>query len=211
MMDPLQAILSWLFGATPAAGTPGSITPSSTAQLGTLAAAGFPGAQSMTGVPGAAGTPAKPGALSGLNIQQILAIVSALGAGNYGSMQLNDAQSAYQQQQQAIARAMNAAGISGRAAKATLPLNKELAYTVNNAADAGTANQGMGQSPGAVAAARAGALAPYAQQNLAMGNANANVGLDMPFQLQPPDYTSILSELNSLGKSTGPYSLPVSI
>lgn len=204
-------------------GLPASVTPNATTQLGTLAGAGFPGAQAMTGVPsapgspGGAGTPGSPGLLStlvssGLNLQQILQIISALGGANLGTDEINQLKQLYAQQQRAASIAMNPAALARRAARATLPLNKELAYTVTNAADAATANRGMAQAPGAVASGEAAALAPYAQQNLRMGANFAEFGLPTGGFGTPnvPDYMSVLAELNNFGRGTGggAYSLP---
>ena len=148
------------------------------------------------------------GLAAGMAYPTTLALITALGGGQYGSQELNAIKALYQQQQLAAQRAMNAKQISARGAAATLPINKELAYTTDAAADANSANAGLAQSPGAVAAARAGALAPLAEQNVQVGQENARFGFPYQFQTQAPDYLSVLQQLNTLGRNTGPYSLP---
>lgn len=162
------------------------------------------------GMPTAGGGSGAPG-VGGIGLSQILQLLSALGSAGYGTKELEAIQTLFQNQQRAAANAMNASKISERGAAATLPINRELAYTVDQAADANSANAGMAQSPGAVAAARAQALAPFAQQNLEMGMENARFGFPFQWQTQPPNYLSVLGQLNQLGLGSGgggTFSLP---
>lgn len=213
----LQELMGFL-GGTPA-GAPVAGPPTPPALLagpgGTMT--GVPGAP---GTPGAAGTPAAPGLVSslaakGLPIQQILQIISALGGANLGTDEINQLKQLYAQQQNAARIAQNPMALAKRAAHATLPINKELAYTVDSAADANSANAGMAQSPGAVASARAQALAPLAESNVQMGAQMSEFGLPTGGFGAPnvPDYMSVLRELNQFGQGTGggTYSLPSGI
>ena len=228
-MDELEALLAQLGtlcgGSAPVAGPPSpgaSFAGPGGTMTGNPNAATNPGGSGTAGILGViksllsgtsgggspGGTGGTPGLAGGINLQQILALITALGGGQYGSQELNAIKALYQQQQLAAQRAMNAKQISARGAAATLPINKELAYTTDAAADANSANAGLAQSPGAVAAARAGALAPLAEQNVQVGQENARFGFPYQFQTQAPDYLSVLQQLNTLGRNTGPYSLP---
>lgn len=157
---------------------------------------------------GTGGTPGMPG---GINLQQILSLITALGGGQYGSQQLNALKALYQQQQMAAQRAMNAKQIAARGVAATVPLTKAQTYFGTQAADANATNAGMGESPGATASAVSRELMPLYEQNLEMGNQNAQFGFPYQFQTQAPDYTAVLNELNGLGRATGPFSLPGAI
>ena len=161
------------------------------------------------GMPGAA--PGGAGAGGGQNLAQILPmllnLISSMGAGSYGQKQIGQMNNIYGQQQQAANLAMNPTALGNRAANAAAPINKELAYSTTKAADAATAGNGVAQSPGAVASGRAAALAPYAQQNLEMGQSDAQFGFPYQFARTPNDYTSLLKELNQYGQNST-YSLP---
>ncbi len=169
---------------------------------------------------GPAGAAATPGggagiAGSGISLQTILQLITALGGANMGTYQINMLKQLFARQQQAAAMAQNASGISSRGAMATLPINRELAYITNNAADAGSANAGLAEAPGAVAGARAAALAPIAQQNVVQGQENARFGLPTGGFGAPavPDFLSILKDLNQFGAATGggTYALPAGV
>lgn len=136
-------------------------------------------------------------------MQTILGLITALSNAGYGTEELNQLANIFAQQQRATNIGMNPVALANRAARATLPINRELAYQVTNAADQATAGRGMGQSAGAIASGEAAALAPYAQQNLQLGADFATRGLNMPFQLQNPDYLSILGQLQNLGRGGG--------
>ncbi len=148
------------------------------------------------GPTGAAATPGGGAGIagSGINLQTILQLITALGGANMGSEQINMLKQLFARQQQAAQLAQNPAAIAARGAMATQPINRELAYVTNNAADAGSANSGMSQAPGAVAAGRAAALAPIAQQNVALGQQDATFGLPAGGFGAPsvPDFLSIL-------------------
>lgn len=160
------------------------------------------------GTPGAAGGAASGGGQSLAQIlPMLLNLLSSLGAGSYGQKQLGQMNNIYGTQQNAANLAMNPAALARRTVAATLPINKELAYSVTQAADAATAGKGMSQSPGAVASGEAAALAPYAQQNLQMGQADAQFGFPYAFARTPMDYTSLLNQLNQYGQNST-YSLP---
>ncbi len=207
-MDELQQILKALGGflTGSSAGAPVAGPPT-------------PGGPTTPGTPGGPGTPASGGLLgalasSGLGLGQILQIISALGGANLGTEQINQLKQLYAQQQNAARIAQNPELLAKRATRATLPINKELAYTVNQAADASSANAGLAQAPGAVAAARAQALAPLAERNLELGTQFSEFGLPTGGFGAPnvPDYLSVLGELNNFGRSTGgTYSLPANI
>lgn len=214
-MDPIAAALQKLWamlaGGQPVAGPP---TPGAAfaGPGGTMT-----GNPNAPGQPGMAGTPGLAGLLTGSgtagggapggNLAMIMQLLTALGGGYYGSKQLSDLQTLFEQQQSAAQKAMNPVFLARRAAKATAPLNAELAYVVNQAADLGSAGRGMAQSPGAVASARAQALAPYAQKNLELGTQLATFGFPYQYATQAPDYTSVLNELNQMGRNTT-FSLP---
>src|ERR1019366_8340718 len=92
----------------------------------------------------------------GINLQQILQLITALGGANMGTEQINMLKQLFAQQQRGAATAMNPAALARRTVGATLPRNRELAYSVTGAADAATAGRGMGSSPGAVASGEIG-------------------------------------------------------
>jgi len=220
-MDELEALLAQLGtffgGSAPVAGPPtppAMLAGPGGTMTGTPSAPGAPGSP---GTPGALSSLASGAGASGINLQTILQLITAMGGANMSTEQINMLKQLYAQQQRAAQIAMNPAALARRTANATLPINRELAYTVNSAADANSANMGMSQAPGAVAGARAAALAPYAQRNLEMGNQMAEFGLPgggfgAP---NPPDLLSILKQLNQFGTSTGggggTYSLPAGI
>lgn len=162
----------------------------------------------LTGQGGGAAGGANP--LGGINLQQILQLISAIGGAGYGNQQLNAIQQLFQQQQNAARLALNPAALSRRALQATLPLNRNLQYQLTQTGEAAAANAGMGQSPGAVAGAVAREFAPYQEQNLQLGEQNATFGFPAQFATQSPDFLSVLNELNTLGRNTGggAYSLP---
>lgn len=176
-----------------------------------------PGAIAAVGPVAGAG-----GSGSGDWLSTLLSLATAATGGYYGGQELRNKADIYNLQRQAVATALglNPAMLPAQAARAALPINKTLAYQVNQAADANTARGGMAQSPGAVAAAEAGALAPYAQRNLQLGANLATtadqVALDkarVPFWLHAPDYMSVLDQLNQAGRNeasmpAGTYSLP---
>ena len=151
-------------------------------------------------------------------INLLLSGSTAYGAGQYGSQTLNNQKQLYDQQQQAIRMALGlrTGNLAQQAANNAMPLDRRLAYIVSQAADQGTAQRGMSQSPGAVAAGEATALAPYAEQNLQLGAGLAQAGnqlalekLGIPFAGSPPDYLSVLDQLSKLGfNSAGTYGLP---
>lgn len=213
-LEALLAQLGTLFGGSaPVAGPPapgasfagpgGTMTgnPNSPTGPGGTGSAGIMGLiAQLLGKGGAGG--------SGIGIQQILSLITALGGGQYGSEQLNAMKALYQQQQMAAQRAMNAKQIAARGVAATVPLTKAQTYFGTQAADANAVNAGMGESPGATASAVSRELAPLYQENLAMGNQNAQFGFPYQFETSPPDYTAVLNELNTLGRNTGPYGLP---
>lgn len=178
-------------------------------QLLAQLAAGLGGNPGATGGPGVPGS--TPGQTIGSNVspilQRVMALISSYGAGQYGTQELQNLQQLFQQQQRAAGIAFNPAAMAARTVAGTVPINKELAYTVGQAADANTASNGMFQSPGAVASGRAAALAPYAEQNLQMGQQNAQVGLPYQFATQSPDFLSVLKELQQYG-SGSTFSLP---
>ena len=131
-------------------------------------------------------------------------LLTAGGGAYYGNQQLQNLSNIYKQQQQDAQIAMNPQMMAARVAAATPQLNSQLAYTVNQAADLGTAGRGMAQAPGAVAAGRAEALAPYAQQNQELGAQLAEFGFPYAFSQQPPNYLSVLQQLQNYGQtSTG--------
>lgn len=151
------------------------------------------------------------GGATGANpLQTILQLITALGGGQYGSDQLNALQTIYKQQQHAAALAMNPSAMAQRTLAGTLPLNRQLQYNLTQQGEAAAANAGMAQSPGAVASAVSREFAPYAEQNLQLGQQNAQFGFPYAFGVQSPDYISVLNELNTLGKNSGggAYSLP---
>ena len=144
-------------------------------------------------------------------INLLLSGSTAYGAGKYGSSELNSQQQLQQLQMQAIRQAMGlrTGNLAQQTAQNTLPLDRRLAYTVSQAADQGTALRGMSQSPGAVAAGEATALAPYAEQNLQLGGNLALAGnqlaldkLQFPFKGSTPDYLTILGQLGQLGSGS---------
>ena len=204
-MGELEALLNslmTLLGKAPGAifGTP--------PVAGPAAPGSYAGSQPQPGQPGGPGTP------GGLNLSTILSLLTGLGGAYYGSNELQQIKRVYDAQRQAEALAMNPEALARRTAAATLPINKQLAYTVDQAADAGVAGRGMFQSPGAVAAARTEALAPYAERNLEMGKDLATFGFAGVENQQAPDYLSVLKQLTQLGQGTAfagsgsPYSLP---
>lgn len=140
-------------------------------------------------------------------LQKLMAGLSASGAGQYGTQELQNLQQLFQQQQNAARIGMNPAALARRTVAGTVPINKALAYNTEQAADAATAGNGMAQSPGAVAAGRTAALAPYEEQNLQMGQQNAQFGFPYQFATQSPDYLSVLSQLQQYG-SNAAFSLP---
>lgn len=174
----------------------------------------------LLGVTGGTAAPtASPSQGSGLGstisavspiLQKILSLLSATGAGIYGQDELENLRRTFAQQQQAAQLALNPGALAKRTVMATLPLDKKLAYTVTQAADAATAGRGMSQSPGAVASAEASALAPYAQQNLLLGHQDAQFGFPYQYATQNPDYLSVLNQLNQYGRNST-YSLPGNI
>jgi len=147
---------------------------------------------------------ATPGAGGGFTLQQLLAwlpqLVTAGGGAYYGMNQLQQLQRVFDQQQQNNQIAMNPMAMAARVNAATPPINRQLAYAVNQASNAGTAENGMGQSPGAVAAGQASALAPYGEQNLQIGENLAEFGFPFEANQKPPDYLSVLSQLQNLGR-----------
>jgi hypothetical protein len=158
---------------------------------------------------GAAGGAAGGGGQPNLSqiLPQILNMISSMGAGSYGQEQLGNMSNLFNQQQKAAQLALNPAALAKRTLAYTQPINKQLAYSVTQAADAATAGRGMAQAPGAVASGEAAALAPYAQQNLQMGQQAAEFGFPYQFAGQSPDYLSILKQLNEYGQGST-YSLP---
>lgn len=208
--DELQALLDMISSVNPAAGASPGLASAPVAAPGGGGAGGGLGSTLLTLLLGSGGGTAggTPGLLSGDTLQQVLALITALGGGQYGADQLNALKNIYQQQQKTAAMAMNPALLSKRALEATLPLNRNLQYQLTSAGEAAAANAGMGQSPGAVAGAVAREFAPYAEQNLQLGEQNATFGFPFQFARRAPDYISVLNELNSLGKNSGPYALP---
>jgi hypothetical protein len=156
----LIGMLSGGGGGSGGEGSPmgGSISPAGAASF--MAGGGAP-----TATPGAGG-----GGMSPQSIIQMLTQFLTTGSGAYyGINELQQQQRIFDQQQQNNQIAMNPLAMAARMNAATPPINRQLAYAVNQASNAGTAENGMGQSPGAVAAGQASALAPYGEQTSRLG------------------------------------------
>lgn len=192
-----QFIQMLLGGGGGGGGTVGSINPST----------GYPipyNPNYMTGVAPGTTTTSGGGGSSQSIIQMLTQLLTAGGGAYYGMNELQQLQRVFDQQQQNNQIAMNPKAMAARVAAATPPINRQLAYAVNQASNAGTAENGMGQSPGAVASAQASALAPFGEQNLQIGENLAEFGFPFEANQQAPNYLSVLGQLQSLGRgSTG--------